>query len=276
MPPKTRNTVSGNTTGLDTVVTVTSTASSRRKADDNVRFVQPLQLTTTASANQVSPDAITAREAVGPPPWRAPEILKSGSTESTTQTLGSTQTMNPGMPPPPTPAGIIFRSTSNTSSLHTHDWALETKTDTRPIDMSMTKPTEMGQRFQVRNCIKEHIFHHVKFLDKDVHGYFDMSLTTVPGNLISYCFKSGIPVDQAFTFWRTARPWLFKSHTHCRNNYIKGMQNAYMGTLKHKNCINMFLDGFELLTHRCSLPFLHRRFISKQSLFIGRASGECW
>jgi hypothetical protein len=50
MPQKTRNTVSGNT------------------IIHNVRFLQPLQLTMTASANHFLPDANTEHEAVEPPP----------------------------------------------------------------------------------------------------------------------------------------------------------------------------------------------------------------
>ena len=54
--------------------------------------------------------------------------------------------------------------------------------------MSLSKKSDVGLRFQVRNCVKVNIFPKVKFLDKDVHGSFDTSDKTVCRTLLDLCF----------------------------------------------------------------------------------------
>ena len=105
------------------------------------------------------------------------------------------------------------------------------------FDMSLTKQSEQGLRFQVRNCVKDNIFPKVKFLDKDVHGTFDTANKTVCRTLLDYCFHhEKANLKEARDWWTSARPWVFKTHTDARNNAIKGMKISYTSKLSATYC----------------------------------------
>ena len=87
------------------------------------------------------------------------------------------------------------------------------------FDMSLTKQSEQGLRFQVRNCVKDNIFPKVKFLDNDMHGFFDTSDKTVCRALLDFCFRhEKANLKEARAWWTLACPWVFKTHTDARNN----------------------------------------------------------
>ena len=104
-------------------------------------------------------------------------------------------------------------------------------TSSDKLDMTLTKTTYSGLKFQVRLCVKEQIFRVVKFIDIPTMLPFDMAQNSLCGIVIKYCCKEEVTAKQGAKFWMAARPMVTKSHTHVRNNYIKGMQSVYLGKL---------------------------------------------
>jgi len=113
------------------------------------------------------------------------------------------------------------------------------------LDMTLTKTTKSALMFQVRLCVKEQIFRVVKFIDIPTMMPFDMDPNSLCGIVIKFCYTEELTVKQGAKFWIAARPMVTKSHTHVRNNYIKGMQSVYLGKLHscrdvHQNDIYIF------------------------------------
>ena len=108
------------------------------------------------------------------------------------------------------------------------------------LDMTLTKTTNSGLKFQVRLCVKEQIFGVVKFIDIPTMLPFDMAPKSLCGIVIKFCCKEEVSAKQG-----AARPMVTKSHSHVKNNYIKGMQSVYLGKLHschgvHENDLYIF------------------------------------
>ena len=248
-----------------TVTTSTSTYTKRNKrGEDGVKYRRervdevPVKNTTNQPPAAIEqPPSRPQFASVQPPVLFAPPVLHSYSSMSSKSTINN---HNPAQVvvttlPHHTDLGSVFRAQStNTHSQQGSGMLPEsamscqqvmsiqtlTPRDQKPVpcfDMSLTKQSEQGLRFQVRNCVKEKIFPKVKFLDKDVHGIFDTGDRTVCRTLLDYCFHyERADLKDARDWWVSARPWVFKTHTDARNNAIKGMKISYTSKLSATYC----------------------------------------
>ena len=96
-------------------------------------------------------------------------------------------------------------------------------------DMSMTKGSKPSISDNARLCAKRELFKMIKFVNQKIHSPFCVDRDSVAGFVISFCNAGVTPTrDKAKEMWNIARPVVFKSITHLRNNCIKAIQKEYM------------------------------------------------
>jgi len=200
-----------------------------------------------AEAIKEQPPSRPQFASVLPPVLSAPAVLHSYSSMSSKSTINNQNPAPVVMTtfPHHTDLGAVFRAhTTNTYSQQSSEMlpasalsceqvmssqTLTPRVQPAPLfDMSLPKKSEVGLRFQVWNCVKVNIFPQVKFLDKDVHGFFDTSNNTVCRTSLDLCFhQEKADLNEARDWWTSARPWVFKTHTDAWNNAIKRMKITY-------------------------------------------------
>jgi hypothetical protein len=109
-------------------------------------------------------------------------------------------------------------------------------TDTR--DMSMTRGSKPTIIDNARLCAKRELFQMIKFVNPKIHSPFCMDKDSVAGFVVAFCNQGVTPTrDEANDMWDIARPVVFKSITHLRNNCIKAIQKEYMGEFVCLTCL---------------------------------------
>jgi hypothetical protein len=240
-----------------TVTTSTSTSTKRKKkkrgGDGGVQYVRDRtveQVFQPASVpnHDERPPALLPYASARPPDIQElrPKSASSMSSRSTAFNQGPSPVVLTSIAQPMDLNAVFIRtqqpSTSTTYSQPTSVVApASTAASFHPLtpnvqaretlDMSMERPSEVGMRQIVKNCVKTAIFKMVKFLDRDTHGFFDVSDKSVCGRLLQLCFHEDLAVyaKEARDWWILVRPWVFNTHMHARNNAIKSMKIAYTG-----------------------------------------------
>ena len=219
-----------------TMVQVTSGAPPRRRPEMRYTFTQNLDKTLDRDRNNEYNEDDS----------KGQHSERGGSSDMTNRTQG--RQMKSGEPPDN--LEFSYGADSHASDHLTEPPSAKSSSGTQStgsddLDMTLTKTTNSGLKFQVRLCVKEEIFRVVKFIDIPTMLPFDMAPNSLCGIVIKYCCKEEVTAKQGAKFWMAARPMVTKSHTHVRNNYIKGMQSVYLGKLYschdvHENDLYIF------------------------------------
>ena len=93
-----------------------------------------------------------------------------------------------------------------------------------PLDLSLTAFSDSTIKSIVKTCVKDTIFSQCKFYNRDKHGRFDISPTSMCGQIMKHC---NIVANE--TWWYQMRPVIVKTHTDHRNNCIKRLNGRFKG-----------------------------------------------
>ena len=98
-----------------------------------------------------------------------------------------------------------------------------------PNELTMIARTlsAVGKRTCIRTCVKKLLFRRLKFFNRNKHGMFDLSPTSVCGIVIATC---NVTSENATpTWWADIRSLIVRTHTDHRNNVIKTMRTRFRG-----------------------------------------------
>ena len=127
----------------------------------------------------------------------------------------------PDMATSSSPSGTANNTTATSKS------TLSKLTD--ELDMTLSSTTDKNRQRQIRDCVKEKIFRLVKFIHVPTQMMFDDHPDSICGMVIDACHLTELSEGHKMNFWHNIKTLVVRCHTHLRNNYIKGVQIAYLG-----------------------------------------------
>jgi hypothetical protein len=128
------------------------------------------------------------------------------------------------------PPDIAFSSSPSgtaNSTTATSKSTLSKLTD--ELDMTLSSTTDKTRQRQVRDCVKEKIFCLVKFIHVPTQMMLDEHPDSICGMVMDACHLTELSVCHEMHFWHHIKTLVVRCHTHLINNYITGVQIAYLG-----------------------------------------------